>query len=340
MMRSRWHLLLNMNRLTHRSVPGVDSFWCHLPRPFFALAPMADVTDVAFRTMFARHGRPDVFWTEFVSADGLCSPGREVLRADLLYMEDQRPIVAQLFTATPAHMYEAGCLVRDLGFDGLDINMGCPDRTIMKQGSGAALISTPSVAADLIAAAKRSGLPVSVKTRIGDSREEIDSWIPTLLQCDIAALTVHLRTRKELSAVVAHWDAMPRIVALRDAIAPRTVLVGNGDVTSRADGVRRVREYGCDGVMVGRGVFGNPWFFNPEIAKEDLTIHECLEALLEHTRLFEELLPMKHFSILKKHYKAYMQGFPDSKNLRTDLLCNAKDADGVSERVRQYLARV
>lgn len=289
-----------------------------MPKPFFSLAPMADVTDVAFRTMFATYGKPDVLWTEFVSADGLLSPGREALAVDLLFEDNQRPIVAQLFTSNPDHMYEAGVLVRDMGFDGLDINMGCPDRSVEKQGCGAALMRDPDRAVSLIAAAKKTGLPVSVKTRLGYRQEEIDTWIRTLLLAGIEALSVHLRTRNDLSKVPARWDLMQRIVALRDATAPETLVIGNGDVVSLQDGLRRVHETGCDGIMVGRGAFGNPWFFNASV--DTVSVEQKINALIEHTNLFSSLLPRKHFAIMRKHYKAYAQGFPGAKDLRIALM--------------------
>ena len=314
-----------------------NSFWDALPRPFFALAPMADVTDVSFRAMFAKYGKPDVFWTEFVSADGLCSPGRESLKVDLLFEEAQRPIVAQLFTGSPENMYAAGMLVRELGFDGLDINMGCPDRKIEKQGSGCAMIKDPESATAVIAAARRTGLPVSVKTRIGYHRDEIDSWVPVLLQAGIVALTVHLRTRKEMSKVPAHWECMRRIVALRDAVAPDTLIIGNGDVVSVADGRRKAQESGCDGIMIGRGMFGNPWFFNTAVARDSLPVAERLRVMVEHTKLFEEKLPMKSFNLMKKHYKAYVEGFDGAKDLRVRLMDGARCAADVARIVEEFL---
>lgn len=311
------------------------SFWEKLPKPFFVLAPMADVTDVAFRSMFAKYGKPDVFWTEFVSADGLCSPGRESLKADLLFEENQRPIVAQLFTANTEHMYQAGKYVKELGFDGLDINMGCPDRSIEKQGSGAALIRTPEIAVKIIAAAQKTKLPVSVKTRIGYNREEIDQWLPALLKNNIKALTVHLRTRKEMSQVPAHWEYMNRIIKLRNAIAPNTLIIGNGDVNSMAEAEKQTKETGCDGIMIGRGIFGTPWFFNKNMQK--VSPQERLQMLVEHTKLFEEKLPMKHFHIMKKHYKAYINDFDGAKELRTNLMNNAENARMVEEQVNNFL---
>ena len=293
---------------------------------------MANVTDVAFRSMFALCGPPDVFWTEFVSADGLNSPGRDILEADLLFHENQRPIVAQLFTSDPDSLYRASLRVKALGFDGIDINMGCPDRQVEKQGCGADLIRHPDTAVALVAAARETGLPVSVKTRIGYDRDEIDSWLPALLRSGIAALTVHLRTRRELSSVPAHWEHMRRIVSLRDTFAPGVPVIGNGDVMSLSEGRRKVLETGCDGVMVGRGVFGNPWFFSPR----PVSTGERLSALLEHTRLFSELLPMKSFAIMKKHYKAYVNGFDGAKELRVRLMDGADSADDVVRIIGEF----
>src|SRR3989344_1937901 len=178
----------------------MKSFWDKLPKPFFVLAPMANVTDVAFRQIIAKYSRPQgpaVFWTEFVSADGLCHPqGREKLLIDLFYSESERPIVAQLFTAHPEKMEEAAHLIQELGFDGLDINMGCPDRTVEKQAAGAALIKNPKLAREVIHAAQRGAvkLPISVKTRLGYYRDELDTWLPALLETDLAGATIHART--------------------------------------------------------------------------------------------------------------------------------------------------
>ncbi len=337
--------------------------------PFFALAPMADVTDAAFRKLIAKYGKPDVMWTEFVSANGLASRGKEALMVDLLYGEEERPIVAQLFTADPKNMESAARLVEELGFDGLDINMGCPDRTIEKQGAGACLIKTPDVAREIIRAAKRGApnIPISVKTRVGYNHLEIDTWIPTLFEEGIAALTVHVRTRKEMSKVPADWSRLKKIVALRDRLSPDTLIIGNGDVTSLLDGRQKAKESGVDGVMIGRGIFGNPWLFDdsrsivsvlpkkhplgrlPLIGKffhtkrgapsskvKPITVRERLDALLEHTKLFDSLLgKVKSFSIMKKHYKAYVNGFPGSKELRQNLM-ESKNVDEVEEIIRNF----
>jgi len=301
----------------------MNNFWQTLKKPLFVLAPMADVTDVAFRSVIAKYGKPDVMWTEFVAADGLYATREKVgmkdednpLMQSLLFNKEESPIVAQLFSSNEENMEYAAKLCSELGFDGIDINMGCPDRSIEKQGAGAAHMKDLETAKKVIQAAKKSGLPVSVKTRIGYNKEEIDAWIPELLSQDLACLTVHLRTRKEMSKVAAHWELMPRIVALRDKLAPNTVLLGNGDVESIEDGNKKVEETGCDGVMVGRGIFGNPWFFSgKEVSKE-----EKLRVMLEHTRLYTELLPNKNFSIMRKHYKAYANGFDGAAELRAKL---------------------
>jgi len=303
-------------------------FWKKLPQPFFVLAPMADVTDAAFRRIIAKYSKPDVFWTEFVSADGLCSAGREVLLRDLEFTEEQRPIVAQLFSSNPENMYKAVQLVKSLGFDGVDINMGCPDRSIEKQGAGAAMIKNPARAREVIRAAKEAAgdMPVSVKTRIGYNKDEIETWIPELLKEDIAALTVHLRTRKEMSLVPAHWDYMPRVVEIARTIAPNTLIIGNGDAVNLDDARKKATESGCDGVMIGRGIFGNPWVFDPK--RPAITVAEKLRVAIEHTKLFLELLgDIKSFAVMKKHYKAYVNGFPGAKELRMRMM----DADRVED---------
>jgi nifR3 family TIM-barrel protein len=304
---------------------------------------MADVTDIAFRQIIAKysehgatHGGPDVFYTEFVSADGLLSPGREVLLKDLAMNENEHPIVAQLFTAFPDHMEHAAALVAELGFDGIDINMGCPDRNIEKQGCGAALMKNPALARELIRAAKRGahGLPVSVKTRVGYNKRDLDTWIPELLAESPEALIVHARTRKEMSKVPAQWEDIARVAEM--ARMSGTIIVGNGDVESLADGEAKARASGADGVMVGRGIFGNPWFFNHKRSIEDVSLNERLRVMVEHTQAFEDRLPHKNFAIMKKHYKAYVHGFDGAKELRMELM-DAAGAAEVAERVAVFL---
>lgn len=327
---------------------SMDSFWQKLPKPFFVLAPMADVTDAAYRRLIAESGAPDVTWTEFVSADGLYHT-REVqkmldaenpLMRDLQFTEGERPIVAQLFSSKPDMMAYAAEVVATLGFDGVDLNMGCPDRSIEKQGAGAALMKNPELAVALVQAAKegvaKSGraVPVSVKTRIGYNKETIDEWIPKILSAEPAALTVHLRTRKEMSLVPAHWDLMSRVVALRDVYAPGTRIIGNGDVRDLTDARQKVAESGADGAMIGRGVFGNPWVFAGR-AYDDTSPAERLAALATLARYFEEITPPKSFQILKKHIKAFANGFPGAAELRATLM-ETESADELAAIVASY----
>lgn len=332
----------------------VKGFWEKLKKPIMVMAPMADVTDCAFRDMIAKYGKPDVLWTEFVSSDGLCSPGREVLKRDLEYGEGERPIVAQLFTSHPEKMFEAAKLVKELGFDGVDINMGCPDRSVEKQGAGAAHMKNPALAKQVIEAAQKgaAGIPVSVKTRIGYNKDEIDTWIPELLSCNLPALTVHLRTRKEMSDVPAHWDYMKRIVELKNKLSPETLILGNGDVKDMQDGLIKLRESGADGIMFGRAIFGNPWLFkNLQLAKtafdqNDLTAvpnyipdtKEKLKVMVEHTELYEKKLgDIKNFAIMKKHFKAYVNGFDGARELRVKLM-ETNTASEVREITEEYIA--
>lgn len=308
------------------------SFWDTLKQPFFCLAPMADVTDAAFRRIIAKYGKPDVLWTEFVSADGLCSPGRKALLNDLVFTEAERPIVVQLFSSRPKKMEEAARLVRELGFDGIDINMGCPDKSVEKQGAGAALIKHPSLAQEVIAAAKEGGggLPVSVKTRLGYNKVEIDTWIPALLETGITALTIHARTRKELSLVPARWEYIRDVVTIRNDLAPQTLIIGNGDVSDKDDAFRKAKISGANGVMLGRAIFGNPWLFAS--SSDPMPIKERLRVMVEHTKLFEELFGgVKNFAVMKKHYKAYVNGFDGAKDLRARLMStnNGKEVEGI-----------
>ena len=319
-------------------------FWPTLPRPLFVLAPMANVTDSVFRKLIAKYGKPHVMWTEFVSADGLMSPGREKLLHNLAFSKSERPIVAQLFTGHPEQMRGAAKLVKELGFDGLDINMGCPDSSVEKQGGGAARIRNPEVALEVIEAAREGAfpLPVTVKTRIGYNKVEFD-WLRTLLGLKLPALTVHLRTRKEMSDVPAHWELMPEIIKLRNEISPETLIIGNGDVYTVEEAAQKVKETGCDGVMIGRGIFGSPWLFEG-VSKEgrsknatEKTPEERLTVMVEHAKLYEKTFKgIKNFAVMKKHFKAYVSGWDGAKELRV-LLMETENAKQVAKIIKEYL---
>lgn len=324
----------------------MKNFWQELPKPFFALAPLADVTDAAFRRVIAKYSKVGhrmsdfVLYTEFVSADGLAlapEAGRAKLMRDLLFTEVERPIVAQFFTSTPEHMEKAAALAAELGFDGVDINMGCPDKSIEKQGAGAKLILTPILAQELIAAAKRGApnLPVSVKTRLGYNSDILEEWLPKLLAAEPVAVALHARTRKDMSAVPARWERVKRAVEIRNELGSKTLIIGNGDVKDIADAEQKIKESGADGAMLGRAIFGKPWLFSNSHEYENT--EDRLRIMVEHTKLFEELLgDIKSFAIMKKHFKAYVEGFDGAKELRVRLM-EATTAAEVERLITEFL---
>ncbi len=320
-----------------------SGFWKKLKKPIFVLAPMANVTDAAFRRVIAKYGKPDVMWTEFVSCDGLMSAGKDKLLIDFMYTKVERPIVAQIFGSKPDNFYKTALLIQELGFDGIDINMGCPDKNVEKQGAGACLMKNPQLAQEIIKATQRGAgkLPVSVKTRIGYNKNNLAEWLPYLLETELAAITVHARTRKEMSLVPAHWEVVKDAVAIRDkydSSENKTLILGNGDVRDLADGEEKIKATGADGVMIGRGIFGNPWLFNRSVVPGSIGIKEKLKVMVEHTYLFEKILgEHKNFDIMKKHYKAYVNGFDGAKELRIKLMEGAKTAADVEKIVVDFL---
>lgn len=320
----------------------------NIEQPIFAMAPMADVTDAAFRQMFVKCGRPDIVWTEFVSADGLfLAPEqgrnfwlperlREVARShgvagdnpllkDLIFSENEQPIIAQFFSRDPDRMGRATKLCVDLGFSGIDINMGCPAKVIVEQGAGCAMIKEPDTALRVIKAALEGAdgkIPVSVKTRTGFSSDlESIEWLSLLLDSGIEGLSLHARTRKDMSKVPARWENLVLLKELRDKINPGVKILGNGDITSLENADQRILETGVDGVMVGRALFGNPWFFNRDIVKKDLPVIEVLQILKEHIALFDLYLgDTKSFSIMRKHFKSYLKDTEIEKLLRQQII--------------------
>jgi nifR3 family TIM-barrel protein len=322
------------------------NFWQKLAeekKPFFALAPMADVTDIAQRQMLVKYGKPDVLYTEFVSCDGfLNKDGRKALIKNLRFFENEHPIVAQFFSARPENFFECAKLAKKLGFDGFEINMGCPDRSVVDQGAGAALMQNPKLARKIIREAKRGAesaswrMPVSVKTRIGFNKNEIETWLPELLAEKPALITIHGRTKKEMSDVAAHWDVIARAVEI--AKGSGVLIMGNGDVENLEDGIKKAKKTGVDGIMVGRGIFGNPWFFNPEV--KNISVEKKLHAMIEHTKLFKrEISGVKKFAVMKKHFKAYASGFSGAKELRAKLM-ETKNVKEVEKIVREFLGKM
>ncbi|MFA5927191.1 MAG: tRNA-dihydrouridine synthase [Patescibacteria group bacterium] len=314
------------------------NFWPTLTKPILALAPMEDVTDAAFRQIIAKYGKPDVMFTEFASVDGIVSnKGRDRVLFDLQYDNSERPIVAQLFGSKPENFYLAAKIVSGLDFDGIDINMGCPDKSVVKQGAGSALIKDSTLAKEVIAATKEGAgeKPVSVKTRIGFSKIDIEEWIPALLEAQPAAITVHGRTRKEMSKVPANWDIIGQVATM--ARGSDIVILGNGDVRSTEEAIKKVQTYKIDGAMIGRGIFGNPWFFNKEIKKGDLPLAEVLAVLFEHTKLFEQLLGnSRPFMLMRKHFASYLKGYDGAKELKMALMETSNAAE-VGQTIEQFL---
>ena len=300
------------------------------------LAPMANVTDSPFRRVIIQCGRlassstrrsgPDLFFNEFVSCDGLCSTGRDKLLKDLRFTKEEHPIIVQFFGSKPENFYQCAQLAQELGFDGIDINMGCPDKSVEKQGAGAALIKNPGLAQRIISETKRGAgnLPVSVKTRLGYNKVEIQEWIPALLETGLDALTIHGRTRKEMSFGPAHWDLIGEAAHLTHS--GDTLVVGNGDVLDLSDAYDKARTYGLDGIMIGRGIFKNPWFFNSD-AREH-TPKEKVGIMMEHVRLFTEFWGEgKHFDIMKRFFKVYVNGWDGANDLRIKLMAAQNQSD-------------
>lgn len=308
----------------------MTNFWAELPKPFFILAPMEDVTDVVFRHVVKEAGAPDVFFTEFANSDSFCHPeGKDSLRGRLTFTEDEQPIVGHIWGDNPTFFREMSIGLAQLGFKGVDINMGCPVPNVAGRGKGSGLILRPEVAAELIAAAKAGGLPVSVKTRIGYTEmAEMEAWITHLLKQDIANLSIHLRTRKEMSKVPAHWDIIPQIMALRDQIAPQTLITINGDIPDRQTGLELAEKYGVDGIMIGRGIFMNPFAFEKELREH--TSEELLGLLRLQLDLQDQYSEMIPRSIVGLHrfFKIYVKGFSGASDLRVKLM-QTKSTDEV-----------
>ena len=295
-------------------------FWDTLPRPFFVLAPMEAVTDVVFRHVVKRAGSPDVFFTEFANATGWVHAGDKAIRGRLLKTDDEHPIVAQIWGGEPGDMEAFAQHCAALGYDGIDINMGCPAKSAVKSG-GSALIRKPDVAVAAIAAAKTAGLPVSVKTRLGYTAiDEWQDWLGTLLQQDIVALTIHLRTKKEMSKVPAHYELIPEIVALRDRVAPQTLLIINGDIRDRQHGEALAKQYGVDGVMIGRGIFHNPFCFRTD--DQTPTKDQLVDLLRYHLDLYDHYTAQtgRPFETLKRFFKIYIRDFDGAADIRDKLM--------------------
>ncbi|MFC6400556.1 tRNA dihydrouridine synthase [Mammaliicoccus sciuri] len=299
-----------------------ENFWSELPRPFFILAPMEDVTDIVFRHVVSEAARPDVFFTEFTNTESFCHPeGIHSVRGRLTFSEDEQPIVAHIWGDKPDHFREMSIGMAEMGFKGIDLNMGCPVANVAGKGKGSGLILRPERAAEIIQAAKAGGLPVSVKTRLGYyDIEEWRDWLKHVFEQDIANLSIHLRTRKEMSKVDAHWELIEAIKNLRDEIAPNTLLTINGDIPDRKTGLELAEKYGIDGVMIGRGIFNNPFAFEKEPCEH--TSKELLDLLRLHLTLFDKYATSetRQFKSLRRFFKIYVRSMRGASELRHQLM--------------------
>jgi len=310
-----------------------NNFWKEFSGPVFSLAPMEDVTDTVFREIvmgIAAPGKLNVVFTEFTSVEGMNHPvGRTRVSERLIVNESESELlkksgvklVAQIWGRNPEIYHNVAKYISDnYTFDGLDINMGCPVKKVVKQGSCSALIGEPLLAKEIIAATKEgTNLPVSVKTRTGIKQHQTEEWISQLLETEPAAIILHGRTQRMQSEGDANWEEIAKAVQLKNQINPAIPLHGNGDVFSYADGLKKIAETEVDGVMIGRGIFQNPWFFNPE--KIEITKEERIQKLVEHTRLFEQTWGgKKNFNILKRFYKIYLNSFEGAAKMRADLM--------------------
>lgn len=299
-----------------------ENFWSELPRPFFILAPMEDVTDIVFRHVVSEAARPDVFFTEFTNTESFCHPeGIHSVRGRLTFSEDEQPMVAHIWGDKPEQFRETSIQLAKMGFKGIDLNMGCPVANVAKKGKGSGLILRPDVAAEIIQATKAGGLPVSVKTRLGYYEiDEWKDWLKYVFEQDIANLSIHLRTRKEMSKVDAHWELIEAIKNLRDEIAPNTLLTINGDIPDRKTGLELAEKYGIDGVMIGRGIFHNPFAFEKE--PREHTCKELLDLLRLHLSLFNkyEKDEIRQFKSLRRFFKIYVRGIRGASELRHQLM--------------------
>lgn len=338
-------------------------FWDNFNKPIIGLSPMDGVTDAAFRYMNAKYGKPSIQFTEFTSVEGL-SAGAVKLLDDFIFDDTERPIAAQIFGSTPECFYRAAFIVSELGFDGIDINMGCPAKNVAHHGGGAALILQPDLAKEIIRRTKqgtedwangrniddiglpedlvravkklskqkegeRTALPVSVKTRIGHSSIVVEDWTKHLLEAEPVNISIHGRTLKQMYTGRSDWEAIGRAAEIIHKTS--TTALGNGDIESLTDAKSKIKQFGVDGVLIGRAAMGNPWVFQDR----SVSLQEKLLVALEHARYFEFIFPQRPFLNMRKHLSWYVKGFDGAKDLRMKLMTtqNAEDC-------RQLVARV
>ncbi|CQD29574.1 tRNA-dihydrouridine synthase [Staphylococcus capitis subsp. urealyticus] len=317
-----------------------ENFWSELPRPFFILAPMEDVTDIVFRHVVSEAARPDVFFTEFTNTESYCHPeGIHSVRGRLTFSEDEQPMVAHIWGDKPEQFRKMSIGLKEMGFKGIDLNMGCPVANVAKKGKGSGLILRPERAAEIIQATKEGGLPISVKTRLGYYEiDEWKDWLKHVFEQDIANLSIHLRTRREMSKVDAHWELIEAIKTMRDEIAPHTLLTINGDIPDRQKGLELANKYGVDGVMIGRGIFHNPFAFEKE--PREHTSEELLDLFRLHLSLYEKYSneETQQFKALRRFFKIYIRGIKGASQLRHKLM-STETIDEARELLDEFEAK-
>lgn len=310
----------------------MNTLWQQLSTPFFALAPMEDVTDTVFRRVMNKCGRPTVSFTEFTNVEGMYSKGKNIVSQRLFFTHEEHPLIAQIWGKNPEFYYQAASDIKKMGYDGIDINMGCPQKNITNNGCCSALMLNRQLATEIIKATQEGakGLPVSVKTRIGFNTIDTESWISFLLSHDLDALTVHGRTSKEQSLVPCHWDEIGKAVDIKTSMGKQTVIVGNGDIESIDQAMACVNTYHVDGVMIGRGIFKNPYLFAGR-ERASVKKQELIELAIYHVTLFDTVWNgKKPYAILKKYFKIYIQGFDGASELREQLMQTETILEGLT----------
>lgn len=376
-----------MNKETSFSTANTNkkqNFWQDLPRPIVGLAPMDAVSDQPFRHIVKKYGNPDIVYTEFTSVEALCHGDWNAL-GNFLYDETQRPIIAQVYGRTPDFFRQVAIMLCELGFDGIDINMGCPAKSVASSGCGAGLIRTPDNAQAIVRAAKagveewRNGattanctrllarfgkhvaalheqlppayqqrrlIPVTVKTRIGYEEPAVEDWIPRLLEVEPVVICLHGRTLRQAYKGQADWDVIARASEITRQTS--TLILGNGDVTSRADALDRSARYGLHGVLIGRASFGNPFVFHPDQQfPEELPHHEqelyryrLVNIAMEHIRLYEQTFQNTknfYFPAMRKHLSWYIKDFSGAGHMRANLMQanSAQEVEAIFDHQRE-----
>lgn len=318
----------------------MTNFWQKIPKPIFVHAPMEGVTDAVFREILSFCSRPAVFFTEFVNVEGINSEGCERLLPKLQFTSRQKPIVAQIWGNNPDNFTKTAKMLVKMGFDGIDLNMGCSVSAVTKMGCGGALIKNHRLAKEIFLATKKGAgyLPVSIKTRIGLDKIETEEWIGFLLKQNPAAITVHGKTVTGRDKKKTDWEEIGKAVKLRNELRSKTLIIGNGDITSLNRGKELAKKYGLDGIMIGRAMIGNFWVFNEKVESEKISQREKLKLLIKHLKLAKQYYGNHaSFNPLKKFFRNYISGFPGANTLRKKLM-EEESINGAIKFIRFELA--